>query len=442
MRRRLVVAGIGLVALLGVAAGLCELVLDCNVRGGRGQDLFRGLAGSGEGETVLPPGFTQDVLAGGLELPTSLALLPDRRVLVGEKAGTVRVVEDGRLRAEPFLDISDRVATFGYRGLLAIEADPNFARNGLLYVLYVSEEAGADEESPRTVRLSRFGSDGERADALDEEVVLGGDGRGSCNDLRGGSDCIPCDGDHCGGDVRFAPDGTLMVTTGDGWNGSSGFNANTLRAQRLDTLAGKLLRVTRDGKGVPSNPFWTGDARDNRSKVWAYGLRNPFRFDLEPDGDVAWIGDVGWNRWEEVNVSSRGANFGWPCYEGPERTPEYEEHETCRALHARGRSAVRFPRLAYERGSVTGGVFYTGDAFPPAYRNAYVFGDWSRSWLRVLPEGARESRGQFATRTAGPVELAVAADGALLYVAANAGELRRIVHEGGQEGGDQAAMRR
>lgn len=431
MRRRLALAGIGLVALLGVAAGLCRFALDCNLRGGEEQNLFEGLAGSGEGETTLPRGFAQDVVARGLELPTSLAVLPDGRVLVGEKPGVVRVVEGGSLRPEPFLDISDRVATFGYRGLLAVEAHPRFAENGLVYVLYVREEPGADEESPRTVRVSRFRSDGVRATASAEEVVLGADGRGSCNDRPAGSDCIPCDGDHCGGDLRFARDGALMVTTGDGWNGSSGFNANTLRAQRLDTLAGKLLRVTPEGAGLPSNPFWTGDAEDNRSKVWAYGLRNPFRFALEPGGDVAWIGDVGWNRWEEVNVSVRGANHGWPCYEGPEPPPEYEEEGVCRALYARGRAAVRFPRLAYERGSVTGGVFYAGDAFPPAYRDAYVFGDWSRSWLRVLPEGERRPEGDFATRTAGPVELAVDRDGALLYVAANAGELRRIVYEGG-----------
>jgi glucose/arabinose dehydrogenase len=431
MGRRLVLAGIGVLVLLALPAGLCKFVLDCHLRGAGAQDPFQGLAGSGEGQTSLPPGFAQEVVARGLELPTSLALLPDGRVLVGEKGGTVRVVEDGRLRPEPFLDISDRVATFGYRGVLAIEADPRFADSGLLYVLYVREEAGADEEAPRTVRLSRFRTDGERADAGDEEIVLGVDGRGSCNDAPLGSDCIPCDGDHCGGDLRFAPDGSLMVTTGDGWNGSSGFNANTLRAQNLDTLAGKLLRVTPEGMGLPSNPFWTGDPDENRSKVWAYGLRNPFRFGLEPGSDVAWIGDVGWNRWEEVNVSARGANFGWPCYEGPERPTEYEDEETCRALHARGRAAVRFPRFAYERGSVTGGVFYPGDAFPPAYRNGYIFGDWSRSWLRILAEGAREPRGEFATRTAGPVELAVAPDGSLLYVAANAGELRRIVYEGG-----------
>lgn len=134
--------------------------------------------------------------------------------------------------------------------------------------------------------------------------------------------------------------------------------------------------------------------------MWAHGLRNPFRFELEPRGG-AWIGDVGWNRWEEVNVASRGANFGWPCYESGGRPPEYANGDVCRDLYARGRAAVRFPPLAYERGSVTGGVFYSGDAFPRAYRGAYVFGDWSRSWLRVLSAGEREPRSDFATRAAG-----------------------------------------
>jgi glucose/arabinose dehydrogenase len=203
-------------------------------------------------------------------------------VLVGEKRGVVRVVEDGGLRREPFLDISDRVATFGYRGLLAVDAHPRFAENGLVYVLYVREEPGADEESPRTVCVSCFRSEGERASASAEEVILGADWRGSCSELPAGSDCIPCDGDHCGGDLQFAPDGTLLVTTGDGWNGSSGFNRNPLRAQRLDSLAGKLLRLAPESAGLRSNPFWTGDRGENRSKVWAYGLRNPFPSSSSP----------------------------------------------------------------------------------------------------------------------------------------------------------------
>jgi glucose/arabinose dehydrogenase len=132
------------------------------------------------------------------------------------------------------------------------------------------------------VRVSCFRSEGERASASAEEVVLGADGCGSRSELPAGSDCIPCDGDHCGGDLQFAPDGTLLVTTGDGWNGSSWFNRNPLRAQRLDSLAGKLLRVAPEGAGLRSNPFWTGDRGENRSKVWAYGLRNPFRFSSSP----------------------------------------------------------------------------------------------------------------------------------------------------------------
>ena len=145
------------------------------------------------------------------------------------------------------------------------------------------------------------------------------------------------------------------------------------------------------------NPFWTGDRGENRSKVWAYGLRNPFPFELEPGGG-GWIGDVGWNRWEEVNVASRGANFGWPCYESRCRPPEYANEDVCRDLYARGRAAVRFPRLAYERGSVTGGVFYSGDAFPRAYRGAHVFGDWSRS----SASSRRASAGRGATSRRGP----------------------------------------
>jgi hypothetical protein len=94
------------------------------------------------------------------------------------------------------------------------------------------------------------------------------------------------------------------------------------------------MRITRTGQGLPTNPFWTGDASANRSKVWAYGVRNAYRFGLRPGSDVPCVGDVGWNDYEEIHVAQAGANLGWPCYEGVAQQAGYASYATCQALYA------------------------------------------------------------------------------------------------------------
>jgi glucose/arabinose dehydrogenase len=423
-KRLLLAAGGALVAVVLVAAAVCRLgPYQCH--GSGEQDIFQGIGGTGIGPTRLPPGFRQEVVASGFSFPTSFALLPDGRILVGEKSGLVHLVVRGRIR-RPLVDLRRHVADYGYRGLLALEADPTFVRTGRLYVLYIRQDQTGPLGAPRTARLSRIDVRGRR---IRERFLLGAEGRGSCNELPRGSDCIPCDDDHCGGDIEVADDGSLFVSTGDGWGGDAGFNANTLRAQRLDTLAGKILHVTADGRGRPDNPFWDGDPASNRSKIWAYGLRNPFRLTLGPGGPP-FVGDVGWNDWEEIDAVPKGGNMGWPCYEGFERPEEYADQPVCRALY--GRSAVHFPVVVHPRGSITGGVFYEATSFPARYRDGYFYGDWSRSelyFLRLGPDGRTPlERREFATNAAGPVQLEVGPDGSLYYLALNAGELRRIVY--------------
>lgn len=122
-----------------------------------------------------------------------------------------------------------------------------------------------------------------------------------------------------------------------------------MRVQDLDSLAGKILHVTRAGMGVPSNPFWTGDARANRSKVWAYGLRNPFRLALRPVTSVPYVGDVGWDDFEEIDVAPRGAKLGWPCYDGRTRARFYRRTEICRRVYAQGAAGVKFPIVLWSR---------------------------------------------------------------------------------------------
>lgn len=414
-RRLALGVALGAVVVAALAFSLCRfLPIECH--NSFEQDPFQGLAGSGTGKTKLPDGFVQEVVASGFERPTSFALLPGGRVLVAEKRGLVWSVEDSVISRPARFDLRSRVADYGYRGLLAIEPDPTDPEG--LYVLYVQGHRAT--QSPTSVRVSRLEPGGR------ERVVLGRAGRRSCTELPRGADCIPCDRDHCGGDIEIAPDGSLFITTGEGWDGSAGFSPLPLRAQDLDSLGGKVLRVAPDGRGLRGNPFWNGNLRSNRSRVWAYGLRNPFRLTLSSSG-IPYLGDVGWNDWEEIDAVARGANLGWPCFEGPDRPEEYAQHRVCRALYARGAAAVRKPLDAYRRGSVTGGVFYAATAFPARYLGGYFYGDWSRSVLRFT-DGRVEL--DFATNAGGPVQLEVGPDGSLYYLALNAGELRRISYRG------------
>jgi len=373
------------------------------------------------------------VVAGGLTFPTDFTFLPDGRILVGEKHGIVRVVKDGHVLPAPFLDISGRVSTDVYRGLMAVAADPDFAHNGYVYLVYTQRPRGSSQ-SPTSEVLSRVTARGDTAVPGSERIILGTVGGRSCLTLPDGSNCIPAQKDHIGADIAFAKDGTMFVSTGDG--GPDHVGPTQLHAQDLDYLGGKILHITTAGKGVPSNPFWTGDPNANRSKVWAYGLRNPFRMVLDPETGTPYPADVGDDKYEEVDVASKGVNLGWPCYEGRRRWPRFAASAVCKNLYAKGAAAVGWPAVAYEHytpaggQSITGGAFYTGDAFPERYRGAYFYADWETSWVRAVHfDSSDRVVGKpipFATGTSGPVAIREGSDGSLYYLAFNSSELRRI----------------
>ncbi|RKG94199.1 PKD domain-containing protein, partial [Corallococcus sp. CA053C] len=348
-------------------------------------------------------------------------------------AGRVQA-QDGVLQPVPFIDLQGRVNSLHDRGLLGLAVDPAFATNGFIYLLYTYDDDATDDPGPKTARLARYTAEGDSASPASEVVLLGTTVGNSCNDFPAGADCIPSDSSsHSVGNLRFAPDGTLFVTSGDG----ARFDAvddDALRAQSLDSLAGKVLRITRSGAGVASNPFWNGDAQANRSKVWALGLRNPYRFSLRPGTSTPYLGDVGWSTYEEINVALPGANLGWPCYEGLFRQRGYEPKPVCQALYARGPGAVRPPLYVWDHGvgqTATGGAFYTGTAYPEAWQGAYFFGDYSQQWIRSLRVDANDqlvpdSVTEFATGVGGLVELGIGPDSNLVFVDILAGELRRI----------------
>ena len=389
--------------------------------------------------TGLPANFIQDtVVASGLIAPTSVAFLPDGRMLIAEKRGVVKLYKDGALQPTPFIDVHDRVNDYFDHGLIGMAVDPNFANNGYIYLLYTYEDNPNHYSWSKTGRLARYTASGDTASVSSEFVVLGHWVGSSCEGFPTGYDCIPSDDlSHSVGSVQFASDGTMFVTTGDGASFSV-VDDLALRAQNLDSLGGKLLHITSTGQAVPGNPFYNGDPNANRSKVWAYGLRNPYRFGVRPGTNTVYVGNVGWNSWEEIDVAKPGQNMGWPCYEGAFVQQGYAAFAQCQALYnGAGRTA---PLTSYSHiggsSAVTGGLFYTGTAFPLQYQGAYFYGDYGSGFINTLKVDANDNlvpnsitpfkQGGYNGANDGPVHLSQGPDGALYWLNVVAGQVLRI----------------
>ncbi len=250
----------------------------------------------------IPNSFSQVTLvqfSTGFTNPIDLTNAGDSRIFVVEQAGKIFITDsNGVKKPIPFLDIHTRVISGGERGLLGLAFPPDYASSGFFYVNYTMQTNGA-------TRISRFSVSPTNPDTAlpnSEQVLL---------------TIHQPFANHNGGNIEFGPDGYLYIGMGDG--GSSGDPSN--RAQNLDSLLGKMLRIDVSGGGnysiPPTNPFVGKPGRD---EIWAYGLRNPWRWSFDRLKGDLWIGDVGQNEYEEVDYqpgsSPGGENYGWRCYEG------------------------------------------------------------------------------------------------------------------------------
>ncbi|HSG82075.1 MAG TPA: PQQ-dependent sugar dehydrogenase, partial [Gemmatimonadota bacterium] len=306
-----------------------------------------------EGGPPTDSGLAVVVVEGGFDDPVFLTSPPgDPRLFVVEQAGRVWIIQDGQRLASPFLDIRDAVRSGGERGLLSIAFHPSYATNGSFYGSYTSEPDG-------DTRIERYRVSG-------DPNVAQPDGDRVIFELD-----QPF-GNHNGGLIAFGPDGMLYIGLGDGGGDPQG------NGQNVNTLLGALLRIDVDG-GVPfavppDNPFVGIDGRD---EVWAYGLRNPWRFSFDKVGGNLYIADVGQNSWEEVNAvawDAGGVNYGWNRMEG----------RHCYGASSCDTNGLMLPVLEYGHSqgcSVTGGYVYRGAAIP-AIRGHYLYSDYCSGFLR------------------------------------------------------------
>ena len=339
--------------------------------------------------------------AEGFVAPTAVAIIPNSgNLLVSDQAGMIHLVsKDGKRAEQLFLDVRPRLTKlnpgFDERGLLGFALHPKFAENKKFYVVYSApRRANAPAEWDHTMRLSQFtaNADGASAKSDSEKVILEID-KPYFN--------------HNGGTILFGPDNYLYFAVGDGGNGNDQDEKNKPKGrpaegngQNLQTLLGKILRVDID-KGDPysvpqDNPFVGKEARP---EIWAYGLRNPWKISFDRAGQrELFAADVGQEAFEEVNIIKKGGNYGWRIKEGfhcfnlaDTRKPLPD----CPDKGANGdplidpifeyKNLKAHPRAADAQGtSITGGYVYRGKALP-AWHGKYIFGDWSRTWIK--PEG-------------------------------------------------------
>lgn len=353
------------------------------------------------GAVSLPAGFVQSRVAGGLTDPTTMAFAPDGRIFVAEQAGKLRIIRDGRLLGTPFLNISRRVDSAGERGLLGVAFHPDFSSNKYVYVYFTQEARGT---TPAHNRVVRFTASGNRAVLRSEKLIL------RLNNLSNRNN-------HNGGAIHFGRDGKLYVAVGE--------NAKPENSQSLNNLLGKMLRINANGKIPKSNPFYDRASGKNRA-IWALGLRNPFSFAVQPGTGRIFINDVGSNErfrptpYEEINRGMRGANYGWPRYEGPESDPNYQG-----PIYA-------YPHDNPETGyAITGGAFYNPvtHRFPAAYAGDYFFADAPQGWIRRYDSATDRAMG-FARGLSGPVDLDVGREGNLYVLARGTGSVERIRYTG------------
>ncbi|OFW65935.1 MAG: hypothetical protein A2Z12_07890 [Actinobacteria bacterium RBG_16_68_21] len=352
-------------------------------------------------------GIQLETLATGIPFPVGAFSLPgDDRIFVTERGGAIGVVIPGQgLLSTPFLDLTDRVGSGGVEnGLLGMAFHPGYATNGRLFVYY-TDDPGLNS---RIVEFHADGSDAVTVDPSTEKLILEVEQPG----IR-----------HRAGMLQFGPDGYLYIALGDGGLG----NRN---AQDLTVLQGSILRIDVD-RGDPytvpaDNPFASGGGL---GEIYEYGFRNPWRFYIDAPENLLYIGDVGQQDIEEIDVvplADKGLNFGWPDYEGTNcYTPEGACDET----------GLTMPTLEYGHDdgcAVTGGVVYRGAAMPELVGH-YFYADWCNGWIRSFryDNGQVTEEQDWSADIAGVGQIQIAAlgtdsTGELLVVDSN-GQLFRVV---------------
>jgi glucose/arabinose dehydrogenase len=358
------------------------------------------------GSLAALPAFSQKFalrqIATGIPSPVAIAHASDSRLFVVLQRGEIWIYDGTRVLPVPFLDIRLLVSCCNERGLLGLAFHPKYSENGRFFVYYTNRSGDI------VVARYNVSADPDRADPASRVEIL--------------QIAHPSFANHNGGQLQFGPDGYLYLGTGDGGSGGDPMN----NSQNVNVLLGKLLRLDVDSAPYaipPSNPF-VGRA-NARPEIWAYGLRNPWRFSFDRDTGELWIADVGQDTWEEIDLqaagSAGGANYGWRAMEG---THCFNPSRDCR------QPDMILPIIEYDHSggacSVTGGYRYRGSRYP-RYRGTYFYADYC---IGVISAATQQPNGSWNTRQLFDTRFAISTFGedidGEIYVADYAGTIYQI----------------
>lgn len=367
---------------------------------------------------LLPPGFADHVVTAGFDRPTAFAFLPDGRVLVAEqKTGAIRLVIGGSVSPQPLVIVPNLVTAAEERGLLAIAVDPAWPARPFVYV-HATVQGDV-------MRLLRYTATGTLTGPTSFGLALGD----PYLVLDGLADVNPV---HNGGALRFAPDGRLFYSLGDDFDACQARDSTTLHGAllRLDVSklpAGPGGPPPRAALVCPDNP-WAGGADPDAKLVWAYGLRNPFRFVVDPQSGTPYVSDVGDNSWEELDEVTAGFDGGWPFREGP----ALHTWLGCNEPGGQGHGSYDGPIDSYDHNEgfviIAAGVvrYRFGSAWPVAWDGNVLYADYytgflrmvgrvGGSWQRIAVAGQPDPP-HFATGLTSPVDFAWGPNGDLYWL--------------------------
>jgi glucose/arabinose dehydrogenase len=418
---------------------------------------------TGPASADIPSGF-RDRLVTAVGKPTALAFTPGGRMLIATQPGRLRVYKDGALLAKPVLDLSARTCSNSERGLLGVALDPNFRKNGYVYLYYTYKKFGVcptlhpEIDNNPVNRVSRFKMSGDTISRESEKVLLAN---------------IPSpNGNHNGGDLHFGKDGKLYVSVGDGscdYRGDSGCQGENDASRDQNVLLGKVLRINPDGTIPADNPnagrsdgVRCGKLTNNNAsggsvaprgtvckETFARGFRNPFRFAMNPDaaGTVLNVNDVGASKWEEIDRAKGGRDYGWNVCEST-----HDNQDRAGSVDCSTRFAPPIHNYSHNTGctSITGAAFVPDGTFRPGDEDAYLFGDYVCGKIFKLERDANGGYDATAFATnlgqGGPVAMTFGKIGGdtdlyyTTYAGGDGGQIRRISYAGGTRASNADAM--
>ena len=401
-----------------------------------------------------PVGFTASLVLGNLQaglggLPVAFAYAPDGRIFIARKTGVIDVYDGGVQHV--WVDLRNEVNSAGARGMLGLALDPAFASNHRVFLMFTQELNPADPDDTdnaggEIISLKQQAGNPDAADLSTRVTLLSGYPSTST--------------EHTIGDLHFDVQGRLLASTGDGAD-LGVLQGQAMVSQDLDDLRGKILRIDANtGLGVPDNPYFNaGQPGSVRSKVFAFGFRNPYRFSIDPDNGTVYAGDVGWNTWEMLNAfptstlnPDKDRNGGWPCYEGGNGValpqPLYQfapaTQAACGAIYSPAEGGTgpgeSTPLYSYrhdapggENGSaITAGPKYVGTSnYPAQYIGQLFVGDYARDRFQTIdPTTGVATDFGVPGNWGNPVDIQIAPDGNVAYLGISTGELREIVYTG------------